>query len=107
MRVASRRRGRGMTKPDLDQAQIDPGFQQMGRPRMPQGVDSDMLLKAALSGGCLHGCLRTARQERVASEDLPNPASCGKEPDGMAVRPPVGTEQGKKLRSKGDKAVFA
>src|SRR5687768_16879916 len=96
-----------MTQPGLDQPQIDPGFQQVGRVGMTQGVDGDMLLEAALSGGCLHSCLRTARQERMAGVELPEPASCRKEPDGMAVRPPVDAQQANQLRSKGDKATLA
>src|SRR5687768_1839910 len=94
-----------MPKPGLDQAQVDPGFQQMGRVGMTQGVDGDMLLEAALSRSRLHRCLHSATRHWFGPlEQLP---AGWEEPDRVAVGPPVSTEERQELRSKRDVAVFA
>jgi hypothetical protein len=94
-----------MPKPSLDEAQVDPGFQQMGRVGMTQGMHGDMLLEATLGCGRLNGSLDAATRHWFGPLEL-FPAGW-KEPDRIAVGQPVSTQERQELGSKRDVAVFA
>src|SRR3990172_8028729 len=82
---------RGMPQVALDDAQVDSGFQEMGRPRMAQGVNRRRFGHATLQEGGVEGPLHTAHIHRGLPARL-SLMRAGKEPDRMAMRAPITAE---------------
>jgi len=88
--------GRGVAEDDLDDAQVDPGLQQMGGEGMSEGVDVGGFAHAALVHGQTEGPLQGAARDGAAvvlhavGETV---AGHGREePEGRTVRGPELTE---------------
>src|SRR5438874_6082228 len=97
------RRGgrRAMAEPELDDAQIDASFEQMGGPGMAQGVHTRVLghasSEASLLKGTPHTC--TGHRHRGSVRLLAGTGSSRKEPDRIAMGEPLATEQGEGARA--------
>ncbi len=81
-----------MPQPSLDHAQVDPCFQQLGGPGVTQGMHRRMLLDPALGDRSAKRAVDGIDCHRLRCRLLGGAG--GKEPDGMAMRPPVVTEEG-------------
>ncbi len=97
-----------MTKPDLDQAQIDTGFEQVGGPGMTQGVDSGWFGERELLDGGVEGVLKTTGGHRGAGSGAvaSSGTASGKQPAGVAVGAPVVTQEREGAWRERDIAVF-
>src|SRR6266508_4747152 len=97
-----------MEEPKLDDPQIDASLEQMGSPRMAQGVNTGRFRhasgKARLLKGTPHtgGCNRQRGRVRI----LVGTGSSRKEPDRIAMGEPLATEQGKGARGQWDIAIL-
>lgn len=99
----------GVSQIALDEAGIDAGFKQMGGVGMAERMDGDTCFGDAsalfggtegpLDTGATHGGCRCRTLGVI-------PPSGGKEPGGMTMGFPVGTEQHEGLGGQGDVAVF-
>src|SRR5204862_8312174 len=85
VRVKSRGRGGGMTENVLNDAQVDPGFKEMGGHTVAQRMDVGGFAHAALLQGAAKGPLQSAAGDRAAIglhavfESVPG--DCGKQPE--------------------------
>jgi hypothetical protein len=99
----------GMAQITLDETRVHAGFEQMGRVRMPQGMDSDAYFgepgplfgfaEGALDAAPTHGSGRGRALVVIAPGG-------GKEPGGVTVGFPIGTEQREGMGGHGDVPVL-
>src|SRR5512135_674467 len=97
-----------MTEILLDQSEVDPGFEQVGRVAVSESVDCDPLFDAKLLDQSLHRTMDTGASHWLGrGAGMVVVASCGrKEPDGVSMRGPVLAEHGQGAWRQGDIAVF-
>ena len=99
----------GMPQVALDEPRIDPGFQQMGGIRMPEGRDGDTHFSdTGALFGFAEGALDTGATHRGSRRrplDVIAPGG-GKEPGGVTMGFPGGAEQHESICGQGDVPVF-
>ena len=99
----------GMPQVALDEPRIDPGFQQMGGIRMPEGMDGDTHFSdTGALFGFAEGALDTGATHRGSRRRTLGviPPGGGKEPGGVTMGFPVGAEQREGIGGQGDVPVF-
>src|SRR3954468_2600750 len=89
-----------MPKPELDDAEIDAGLEQMGGPGVTQGVHTGLLGHPGCEAGLLKGSAHTYNADRCRSgmRIHPGAGSGGKQPDRIAMGAPLAAKQGKGAR---------
>jgi hypothetical protein len=92
-----------MAQPDLDQAQIDAAFEQMGRPGMAERMHTGRFGQAKLLDGGVEGMLEATRAHRCGSAGaLAARWPAGrKQPDRVPVRDPMGAEHDERTGRQG------
>jgi len=97
-----------MSQVGLDDAQVDPVFEQVGGEGMPQGMDGGWFVDATLAPGQAEGLLRTCRRHVLGGRGLIGARACGsgKDPDWMAVGGPVAAQQAQVRFEQRDVAVL-
>ena len=92
----------------LDQSEVDPGFEQVGRVAVPEGIDRDLLFDAEIPDHPLDRAMDTGTCHRFSGgTGLFFAASYGrKEPDRVSMGCPIATEDRQAARWQGDIAVL-
>ena len=93
-----------MAEPELNDAQVDASFEQMGCPGMAQGVNGGRLVQTTLANGSAKGALHTIHSHWLIGKRTGN--QCRKEPDRMTMGTPVLAQQGECWVREGNIAVF-
>ena len=97
-----------MAEPELSDAQIDAGLEQMGGPRGAQGVNTRLLGHASSEASLVKGTPHTGGgyRYRGSVRILAGTGSSWKEPDRIAMGEPLATEQGEGALWQRDVAVL-
>src|SRR5271157_5704554 len=97
-----------MAKILLNQSEIDPGFEQVGRVAVPEGMDRDLLFDAEIADHPLHRAVDTGTCHRFSGKAglFVAPSFGRKEPDRVSMSCPIATEDRQGTRWQGDIAVL-
>src|SRR3954466_13760698 len=97
-----------MAEPKLDDPQIDASLEQVGSPRMAQGVNTGRFRHASCLARLLKGTTHTGgcNRRRGRVRLLAGAGSSRKQPDRIAMGAPLATEQGEGARGQRDVAIL-